>query len=519
MIISHKGDKGMIKKLTILAAILLFVFSVPGVAQEIDLIEKAAEAQWRNSAGQEIGFGLRQETIGIAKYEQDVILEDGKQYKRVLLTHPQGRDFGIIMGVFPNISIPGKGGKLIIAGGFIQGAQGSDGVKFVVQFRQAGERVEAEKRIRIRRRPADEVSPVVSGGVLSSFDAKYNGKIDRIEYDLSQYAGQTGDLILVVQAGQSSAYDWAVWTEAKLVFDVKPKAKLHMTLSGHNSRITDANFSPNGKYIVTASGDNSAKIWEVATGKQITTLRGHSSQVFSARFGPNSKHVITAVGKTAKLWDASTGTEIREFKGHTNKVHCAEFSPDGAVVVTTSEDGTAKLWNAKTGKEIRSIEVTENGVAYDAAFSPNGRRLAIGATFGLVGLWNASNGKKIRNFDGHNRAITSLSFSPNGRFLATSSIDNTTRIWEISNGRLIQTYHGENFREVNFSPDGDYVVTASAEGVSQVWSVQDGTQILAIEHSSGSQRVLAATFSPDGEYIVTAGDDQTAKIWRINLPE
>jgi WD40 repeat protein len=508
----------MVKKSVVLAAIFLFPLSMIGLAQEIDLIEKAPEAQWRNSAGQEIIFGQRQEAVGIAKYEQDVILEDGKQYKRVLLTHPQGKDFGTIMGVFPSISIPEKGGKLIIAGGFIQGAQRSDGVKFVVQFRQAGKQEEAERRVRIRREPAAGISPTASGEFLSSFDARHNGTIDRVEFDLSPYRGQTGNFILIVQAGQSSAYDWAVWTEAKLVFDEKPKAELHMTLSGHNSRIYNTSFSPNGEYVVTASGDNTAKVWEVATGKQITTLRGHPSHVFSARFGPNSKHVITAGGETAMLWDASTGTQIRLFEGHKGKVHSVDFSPDGAVVVTTSEDGTAKLWNAKTGKEIRSIEVTENGWAYDVAFSPDGRRLAIGAANGLVGVWNVSNGQKIRNFEGHNRAISSVSFNPNGRFLATSSIDGTTRIWEVSNGRLIQTFRGEDFRDVNYSPDGTYVVTASAGGISQVWRVQDGKKMLTIKHSSDALQVFSATFSPDGKYIVTAGDDQTAKIWRVNLP-
>jgi WD40 repeat protein len=513
----------MMRKAVVLGAILLFVLSMPGIAQEIDLIEKASEAQWKNSAGQEVRFGLRQESVGIAKYEQDVILEDGKQYKRVLLTHPQGRDFGVIMGVFPNISVPDKGGKLIVAGGFIQGAQRTDGVKFMIQFKRAGEQEEAGRKVRIQRKPAGEISPIASGALLSSFDARYNGKIDRIEYDLSQYAGQTGDIILVVQAGQSSAYDWAVWTEAKLVFGDKIGEKkgvdLYKTLSGHNSRIYSADFSPNGKYVVTASGDNSAKIWEVATGAPVATLRGHPSHVFSARFSPNSRQVITAGGEIAKLWNVPSGTEIRAFKGHSNNVHSAEFSPDGAVVVTGSEDGTVKLWNAQNGQEIRTIEVTKKGWVYDAAFSPNGRTLAIGAANGLAGLWNVSNGQQIQSFDGHNRAISSVSFSQDGRFLATSSIDNTTRIWEVSSGRLMQTLRGEDFREVNFSPDGKYTVTASAGGVSQVWRVRDGEQILTIEHSSAAMRVLSATFSQDGEYIVTAGDDQTAKIWRINLSE
>jgi len=506
----------MMKKIGLLSAILLFLFPAFMVAQEIDLIEQASQVKWRNSDGQTITFGLRQEVVGIAKYEQDVILEDGKQYKRVLLTHPQGKGFGTIIGVFSGISIPQEGGKLIIAGGFIQGAQRTDGAKFFINFMRAGEQEEADRKIRVRRRPGDESRPIGFGEALCAFDAKYDSKIDRVECDLSQIAGQTGDIIFIVQAGASPDYDWAVWTEAKLVFDEKPKADLHQTLSGHNNRIYRASFSPNGKYVVTASGDNSAKIWDVSTGKIVRTLSGHSSHVFHARFSPDNKFVVTAGGDIAILWEVSTGTEIRRLRGHSELVLSSNFSPDGAVIVTTSEDGTAKLWNARTGNEIRTFEVTEHR-AHNSAFHPNGRSVAIGAQLGLLGLWNVSNGQKIRSFEGHRRVITSVSFSPNGSFLVSSSIDNTTRIWEVSSGKPRQTFRGDSFEEANLSPDGNYVIAATDAGVAKVWRIQDGEEILTIEHSSPAFRVLSATFSPDGKYIVTAGDDQTAKIWRVTL--
>lgn len=506
----------MVKKIGLSIAIPLIFFPVFMVAQEIDLIEQASQAKWRNSDGQTITFGLRREVVGIAKYEQDVILEDGKQYKRVLLTHPQGKGFGTIIGVFSGISIPQKGGKLIIAGGFIQGAQRTDGAKFFVNFMRAGEQEEADRKIRVRRRPVEESRTIGLGEALCAFDAKYDGKIDNVECDLSQIAGQTGDIIFIIQAGASPDYDWAVWTEAKLVFDEKPKADLHQTLSGHSNRIYRAGFSPNGKYVVTASGDNLAKIWEVSTGRTVRTLRGHSSHVFHAQFSPDNKFVVTAGGDIAILWEVSTGTEMRRLRGHSKLVLSSSFSPDGAVIVTTSEDGTAKLWNAQTGNEIRTFAVTEDR-AHNSAFHPNGRSVAIGAQLGLLGLWNVSNGQKIRSFEGHRRVITSVSFSPNGRFLVSSSIDNTTRIWEVSSGKLVQTFRGDSFEEANFSPDGEYIITATDAGVAKVWRIQDGEEILTIQHSSPALRALSATFSPDGKYIVTAGDDQTAKIWSVTL--
>ena len=507
----------MLKKSCLFITILLCVFSLSVFAQEIDLIDKAPQAKWGSTAGDTLAFGTDGRDRGTVRYEHNGVLEDGKQRKRVLYTHPQWKKYGNILGTYSNISIPKEGGKLIIAGGFLQGAQASDGVKFSVHFSPTAEKTGSPQKVRVKKRvPMDQRMGISSGRVLATFDAKYDGRIDRVEADLKDVAGLTGDIILAIQALDTSDSDWAVWTMATLVFgDVqKPgQISLHKTLRGHNNRIYRASFSPNSRYVVTASGDSLAKVWDANSGNMVKTLKGHSSHVFSARFSPNNGRVVTAGGETAKIWEVSTGTQIKMLTGHSKRVSSAAYSPDGGVIVTTSEDGTAKLWNAQTGKEIRSIDVKQ-GWVYDAAFHPNGRSVVIGAQGGLVGLWDVSNGRQVRTFSGHRRAITSVAFSPNGRYIATSSIDNTAKIWESGNGRLVQTLQGDTIGQVSFSPDNKYVVTANVGGVAKVWNIQDGKELMAIEHSSPAQRVFSATFSPDGKYIVTAGDDQTAKIWK-----
>jgi WD40 repeat protein len=517
----YQGGIGMLKKLGLFAIVLLCVFSLSIWAQEIDLIAKAPQAKWGTTSGDTLAFGADGRERGTARYEHDGVLEDGKRYKRVLYTHPQWRRNGNIRGVFSNISIPKRGGKLLIAGGLLQGARSSDGARFSVHFNPTTEETQSPQKVRVKRRvPIDRRVGTASGRVLATLDVKYDGKIDQIEADLKDVAGLKGDIILAVQALNTSDADWAVWTMAKLVFGeakIPIKATLHKTLRGHNNRIYMARFSRDGRLMVTAGGDGLVKLWDVNSGNMVRSFKGHSSHVFSARFSPNNRRVVTAGGKAAKIWDVSTGTQIDMLIGHSEIVHSAEYSPDGGVIVTASEDGTVKLWNAQNGKEIRSIEITKKGWAYDAAFHPNGRSVAIGARGGLAGIWDVSNGRRIRTFSGHRRAISSVAFSPNGKYIATSSIDNTARIWEVSDGRLLQTLHGENVREINFSPDGIYAVTAHGGGVAKIWNVQDGKELLSINHSSPAFRVMSATFSPDGKYIVTAGDDQTAKIWKVIL--
>jgi WD40 repeat protein len=78
-------------------------------------------------------------------------------------------------------------------------------------------------------------------------------------------------------------------------------------------------------------------------------LRGHTGSVYSASFSPDGKWVVTAsMDKTARVWEAATGKLVAELRGHTDEVYNAAFSPDGKFVVTASRDGTARVWAIST---------------------------------------------------------------------------------------------------------------------------------------------------------------------------
>ena len=93
---------------------------------------------------------------------------------------------------------------------------------------------------------------------------------------------------------------------------------------GHSDRVTSIAFSPDGKTFVSGSADNTLKLWDVSTGKEIRTFRGHSGDVTSVAFSPDGKIIISGSGglfdNTLKLWDVSTGKEIRTFRGHSDDV-------------------------------------------------------------------------------------------------------------------------------------------------------------------------------------------------------
>jgi WD40 repeat protein len=110
--------------------------------------------------------------------------------------------------------------------------------------------------------------------------------------------------------------------------------------------VSSAAFSPDGKRIVTASQDTTARLWDSETGRPIgAPLQGHG-WLSSAAFSPDGRRIVTAAhDNTARLWDAETGRPIGEpLRGHRASVFSAAFSPDGKRIVTASNDKTARLW-------------------------------------------------------------------------------------------------------------------------------------------------------------------------------
>jgi hypothetical protein len=114
--------------------------------------------------------------------------------------------------------------------------------------------------------------------------------------------------------------------------------------------VLSAGFSPDGARIVTASTDNTALLWDAASGCQIEKLAGHKGWVRSATFSPTGTSIITASDDhSARLWKSGKPgpNEIGEetmLVGHDRPLFSAAFTPDGARVGTASWDGTARLW-------------------------------------------------------------------------------------------------------------------------------------------------------------------------------
>ena len=117
--------------------------------------------------------------------------------------------------------------------------------------------------------------------------------------------------------------------------------------------IRTAAFSPDGKLVATGTTGThaAAQLWAVPTGAAVgKPLTGHRGDILSESFSSDGKFLVTASADgTARVWSVPQGTFVAWLVGHGNQVRTAAFSPDSKWIVTASRDGTAKVWEADTG--------------------------------------------------------------------------------------------------------------------------------------------------------------------------
>jgi WD40 repeat protein len=120
-----------------------------------------------------------------------------------------------------------------------------------------------------------------------------------------------------------------------------------VVLRGHTEPVTSARFSDDGRYVVTASRDSTARIWDATTGALLNTLRGHSGIVSDASFSPDGLWVVTAGPSTAALWSLPAGTLMFYLSGHHGPLTSASFDPTGTTILTSGVDGTLRRYDCE----------------------------------------------------------------------------------------------------------------------------------------------------------------------------
>ena len=213
----------------------------------------------------------------------------------------------------------------------------------------------------------------------------------------------------------------------------------------HTSGITAAAFSSDGKYVITGSEDGQIKLTNIQNSEEVKILR-HKEAIRDLQFSADDQWILSASADyTAILWDR-TGNKQAAFM-HEAAVNQALFTPSGKIL-TASDDGTAKLWEhdgellqtfSHTGKVISAI--------------PHPEEIAIlTASHDHTAINWSMNGEKKGIFY-HDGPLASASYSPTGGYILTASLDSTAKLWRVSDQKLIMNVlHDDQMIAAQFHP-------------------------------------------------------------------
>jgi WD40 repeat protein len=276
-------------------------------------------------------------------------------------------------------------------------------------------------------------------------------------------------------------------------------------------------FGPSGRHLAVAKMTKDVELWDLETG-ELRYLRGHEDLVSDIAFDRAGERLASAsYDGTARIWDVASGRELQVLRGHTIGISRVEFGAEhGAEVVTASDDETVRRWDPSTGELLATLPGTGN--VRSLVRSPDGRTLAAGTEDGNIYLFSDDLPEHARVLRGHRMAVWSVAFDAKGERLVTGSFDRSAWVWDIATGLPLATLEGhtEEVWDARFLPDGR-VITASDDNTIRVWSLEADIPTLVL--SGHQDAVIALAIGPEGHSVASASSDGTARIWNLDLLE
>ena len=360
--------------------------------------------------------------------------------------------------------------------------------------------------------------------------------------------------------------------------------KLLVDLGGHTFNIRDALFSPavsqhDMGQIITTSDDGSVKLWDAATGVLLKTFKGNTGEVFSAQYSKDGKKIITAsrLG-TVFIFEIETGNAIPLTANRTVSVDPTtdependrvtgmippEFSPDGKKAISAIHTSYLNVYDAENGKTLHKITASDYMRLRFAHFSKDGKKIISGwipefpnpkdstvsvwetesgrllykikqhgaeifesafsadskkiftfsnETNKRVAVWDAENGKQLDSFKINNRYNYIARLSSDDKKIMLADFDSTVQLFDTKEGRLLATLkERREFHYATFSPDNKKIATHSPDGGGEIWDTETGKLLRQLK--GHTDELNSIRFSPDGKKIVTASNDNTSKVW------
>jgi WD40 repeat protein len=357
---------------------------------------------------------------------------------------------------------------------------------------------------------------------------------DALVHDPGQLPGQLLGRLAAVDApalaallAQARASTRSTWLRPVSPTLAAPGGALVMTLRSPTSLLTAAAATPDGSRAVSAAGDGTLVVWDLATGREARRLPSHGSRVRAVALTADGRRCIAGSEDAVfTLWDVDRSTrmltlELRRNPAVGSVAAVVALTPDGgrAVVATSADD--MHIWELDEDR-LQHLAGHSYGFVNALVVTADGRRLVSAASDASLKLWDLESGRELLTLGGWSGAFEQTLLMPNGCVIASVGTGKSSggmqtyggkdhyRIWDIDAGAEVRVVRGVPGLAAVL-PDGDRAISLS-EGAIVVWDLDSGARLATLAPRGGA---LALQVTVDGTRAVSASIDGTLRVWNL----
>ena len=339
------------------------------------------------------------------------------------------------------------------------------------------------------------LSAVATAGVAAAQQATVVGTLE----------GHTDPVYAVAWSPDGKTLATASFDNTVRLWDTATRKEIKK-FDGHTKLVLAVAIAPDGKHVLSGSQDNTAKIWDYPTSGPVKTFPGLPAAIEALAIKPDGKQFAAAAGKSIKVWDPNTGAVIKDLEGHAGEVASAAWRGDGGQLATGDKANTIRLWKADLTPDT-TIECPSPAVL-GLAFLPNNQQLVSAGSDGIARLWQLP-AAAPRRFEAKG-PIAAVAVSGGATKLAAGG-DKVVQIWNPADGKLIKEINVDQpVIAVALRQDGSQVAVALANQTARIFDAADGKELKKVEGLAAP--ITALAFRGDGARLAIAGDDNTIRV-------
>lgn len=287
-------------------------------------------------------------------------------------------------------------------------------------------------------------------------------------------------------------------------------------LEGHDDVVLSLARTSDGQVLVSGAKDNTARVWAPTTPRKagktgalaewacIGRAEGHVESVGAVATSKRDRNFLVTASqdRTAKVWDLA-----------------ALFDKDGNPLAAADESGVPQgLRSMSTtkihDKDINSLDIAPNDKLLASGSQDRTAKLfAVSYTAATKSTPASASLSLLGTFKGHKRGVWSVKFSPVDQVLATASGDRTVKLWNLSDFTCVKTFegHSNSVLRVDFLTRGMQLATAASDGLVKVWNIKDEECAATLDNHE--EKVWALAVAKDEKHIVSGGADSVITVW------